>query len=114
MFCLYLTGQLLGNPVITCQSNSQWSTATAECITTTQTSGDENQPPIRVYLSSNTIPEDALIGAVVGIVNTLDTDTTQTFTYAMTGGDVATFFINTQDNTLRTQGTFYSFPRPPS
>ena len=98
------SGQLLGNPIITCQSSGMWSTATAECITPTPISGDENQPPLRVYLSSNTIPEDASIGAIVGTLNTIDGDTGQTYTYTWASGESDEFRIDEDDNTLRTKG----------
>ncbi|MFN6162055.1 MAG: cadherin domain-containing protein, partial [Planctomycetota bacterium] len=62
-----------------------------------------NQPPIDIGLSATTLPENAGSNALVGVLNTLDFDPDQSFTYSLVAGagstDNAAF--NIDGSTLR-------------
>ena len=70
--------------------------------------GNSNQAPTNLTLSTSTIAENQIIGTVVGNLTTTDPDTGNTFTYSLVTGDGATdnSLFTITNNQLKTNFVF--------
>jgi len=69
---------------------------------------DLNETPTNTDLSSSTVPENQLVGSVVGVFSTTDPDSGNTFTYTLVSGtgDTDNGSFNIDGNNLRTSEMF--------
>lgn len=69
---------------------------------------DVNEAPTDVLLSNNSIPENAGIDAIVGTLSSVDSDTSNTFTYSLVAGtgDTDNSAFNINGNSLRASINF--------
>ncbi|XP_033123556.1 protocadherin Fat 4-like [Anneissia japonica] len=97
-----IQGSILGSPVITCQSDGRWSPVAAECLASPDMLS--NSPPADVWLSSNSVPEDAFAGDIVGYLHTFDLNPEQNHVYVLDDDISGKFYIDNQLPGLRTHG----------
>ncbi|MBD2268834.1 DUF4347 domain-containing protein, partial [Anabaena sp. FACHB-1391] len=77
-------------------------------INVSEFTGNANQAPTNLTLSTSTIAENQIIGTVVGNLTTTDPDTANTFTYSLVTGDGATdnSLFTITNNQLTTNAVF--------